>query len=193
MLYKTNDIYHDNKSNIWHVEKFTEEEALDASESLTNCKHCIDCVDCTNCIGCIGCTGCQGCSNCSGCTGECCNCTETDVISDPVTTVAIQRAVVEIEEPLIEDEIFVDEELNLDGTPVIEVTEEGIFEEVSEEAITNTEGMLETEVIEPSVVEPLAEVDEDLAGSEVGVVVEEVAEDTDETENVNTLLSETTL
>lgn len=70
-----NGYYQDKKFNRWSVDKYTEEQAIAASESLENCTLCIDCENCKDCKICIDCDYCFGCRGCVDCV-RCENCVE---------------------------------------------------------------------------------------------------------------------
>ena len=63
--------YQDEKGNKWSIEKFTLNQAMQASESLVGCT---DCTDCKDCMDCMDCTDCKNCKNCAYCT-DCKDCT----------------------------------------------------------------------------------------------------------------------
>lgn len=57
------------EGNAWDKFRYTKEEAVILSRTLTNCKGCINCSDCSDCINCINCKTCTSCTRCRGCTG----------------------------------------------------------------------------------------------------------------------------
>ena len=57
----------DAANNKWSTQVYTKQEALEASESLNNCKGCINCSDCINCVDCIDCHTCVNCTKCDSC------------------------------------------------------------------------------------------------------------------------------
>ena len=70
--------WYDEDNNSWSADTNTEEQALEKSNTLTNCRDCMDssycsrcsgCSDCSGCSRCSGCSGCSDCSDCSGCSG----------------------------------------------------------------------------------------------------------------------------
>jgi len=64
---KIENLWVDENYNRWNANVWTEEEALDFSYSLINCKHCLNCKNCSNCQDCKDCRCCRGCTNCINC------------------------------------------------------------------------------------------------------------------------------
>lgn len=79
----TGEYYEDENFNRWSVDKYTEKQAIAASESLkrcklcTNCENCEDCKICIDCEYCIDCRGCVDCVRCESC-DECWYCVECE-------------------------------------------------------------------------------------------------------------------
>lgn len=85
---KVKGFWVDKNNNCWDSLIYTQEEALEHSKSLVNCKDCIncenlmfckgcrDCKDCYACKNCKDCKDCSFCDNCSACKdcGRCKNC-----------------------------------------------------------------------------------------------------------------------
>ena len=62
-----NGYYFDENNNSWSAEKYTLEEATEASATLVACVDCVDCRDCRACRACRACVGCGYCHYCVGC------------------------------------------------------------------------------------------------------------------------------
>ena len=56
----------------------SEEEAIKALKTCTDCSYCRNCTDCTGCRDCRDCTGCRNCRDCTGCRNcrDCTYCTD---------------------------------------------------------------------------------------------------------------------
>ena len=77
---KVNGYFIDENNNKWSEKKFTMEEALHLSGTLTDCTNCVNCTNCINCVNstnCINCTNCFYCIDCIDCNScticACCN------------------------------------------------------------------------------------------------------------------------
>ena len=75
-MQKINGNWVDENNNSWPCDRYTEEEAVLKSKSLTRCSDCSDCSGCSLCSDCSGCSLCSGCSGCSRCSrcSDCVNC-----------------------------------------------------------------------------------------------------------------------
>lgn len=67
------DFWVDESKNIWSCNRYTEDQALNASRNMINCGNCINCWDCINCYSCenlkecVNCTYCENCEKCINC------------------------------------------------------------------------------------------------------------------------------
>lgn len=59
--------YVDENGNKWDAIKFTEEEAVENSNSLINCRKCVNCKNLIGCYDCINCMNCKDCHDCRNC------------------------------------------------------------------------------------------------------------------------------
>lgn len=75
---RVGDWWIDENNNKWDTRFYTEDEAENCSNTLTdcvscvNCAYCVECAECTDCqdcISCWNCTDCQNCVSCSNCNG----------------------------------------------------------------------------------------------------------------------------
>lgn len=55
-----NGYYIDDNNNKWNIDRYTEQEATEYSENLTDCR---DCTDCKNCKSCLNCSDSVNCHN----------------------------------------------------------------------------------------------------------------------------------
>ena len=53
--------------NYWSRDKYSYNEALEASKTLYECKNCVDCKYCDMCNSCEYCFGCNDCNECESC------------------------------------------------------------------------------------------------------------------------------
>jgi hypothetical protein len=76
MLTETKNKWIDENLNSWDKKKYSEEDAIRLSETLSNCSYCSDCSNCSNCSYCSNCSDCSNCSSCSYCSycSDCSNC-----------------------------------------------------------------------------------------------------------------------
>ena len=77
---KRNGCLYDDKGNNWSLSKYTEEQIIGFSQTLTNCSNCFNCSNCSNCFYCYECSNCSDCSDCSNCDycSDCSNCSNCD-------------------------------------------------------------------------------------------------------------------
>lgn len=72
-FYKKAGSIYDSNNNSWDLDKYSTNQIIRMSSTLTNCKDCVNCENCVDCIGCKNCVDCENCEECSNCY-KCENC-----------------------------------------------------------------------------------------------------------------------
>lgn len=64
---KRHSYWVDENNNKWDSERYSEQDAINASATLYKCEDCFNCTSCNYCISCTECTNCESCSYCASC------------------------------------------------------------------------------------------------------------------------------